>query len=733
MGRNDQFIDTMDAVNNEADGRGFVNGVDWAAYAQRQGEISYAMYKNFSNCHDLRVRQAHGNARDIVVSRTTCEIARQYLACLRKSKLFKKKQKHTLPKEGGFCAQPFYKEFKWQGSDGQSYTFNFEICYERNYIDDGKGGTYADGYFIHILNAPYYRYALDHLHTFHIIKATHDNHICWNTSITDFETANYVMMVWVKRYVMALEEIMRGNEVNEKNLMKKINKKASLPTGIFCAYKGRGRKPVYKRNQRTVYIKESVYNEIIIKLGMSKPELGGMLGWTEDQLVIDHFVFDENARVSAVEYNPDVDFLNGILHNNWDKNNVFLGGFVHSHPGNLGTLSYADVEYSKKIMEEFDVPFMVMPIVTSSHDYKTTFNPYIISRNGKVEKARLEIIKENESMNNVDFMKDFDPKIINEIEKMFDEIARTEGPNALVDADEIAQKLVDFTEKDQLSIKADALDDNDTFARIRPVIDIDHMKDCTIIGVGCGSARGFYEDMARVGVGKFYLIDGDISSRSNIASQKGYISEIGKYKVDVVKSHLLDINEDVDVKTFNVMLDDNMTDEMLEKKIFSQIDLKKTILCGFTDNFFAQARTVEISLKYGIPYIAGQHHAFGDTSEVLYWYPSVSKYTPKEILASRYEAHETGNAKRVTSVGSPIFNGSRLSALCAKLATGIFMFMKDEMCPFSSFLNLKPDYNIILIRQKHLALTDSTLKDLFDNTDHLHFDDVIWLNPEEIM
>ena len=86
-----------------------------------------------------------------------------------------------------------------------------------------------------------------------------------------------------------------------------------------------------------------MYNEIIKKLGTSKPELGGMLGWTEDQLVIDHFVFDEKAKVTTVEYNPDVDFLNEILHNEWDKNSIYLGGFVHSHPGSLGTLSYPDV------------------------------------------------------------------------------------------------------------------------------------------------------------------------------------------------------------------------------------------------------------------------------------------------------------------------------------------------------------------------------------------------------
>ena len=38
-------------------------------------------------------------------------------------------------------------------------------------------------------------------------------------------------------------------------------------------------------------------------------------------------------------------------------------------------------------------------------------------------------------------------------------------------------------------------------------------------------------------------------------------------------------------------------------------------ICAFTDDFFAQARAAELSVKYNIPYIAAQHHKNGETSE----------------------------------------------------------------------------------------------------------------------
>ena len=711
MNNNNAILeDTMDAINTIAKEKGFKNGIDWASYAQRYGEISYYEYTSFSNVHNLRVRYSHGNARDIFASNKTIAIVMEFLNKIRLTRLYKKRTIPYIP-DDGFRAEPYYKEFNWKGEDGKSYYFFFKICYENNYIDDGYGGKYDTGYFIHILMAPYYEYALGDLHKFHIIQGSGENHICWNDVVTDFQKANAIMYVWVKRYVAVLEELMKNREISEDALMKRVNKKASLPAGTFRVFRRNKRKNAYMPHKRkTVYILEDVYNEIMGKLGTSKPELGGMLGWTEDQFVIDKFVFDENAVVSSVEYNPNIQFLNDILHNEWDKNGINLAGFVHSHPLDYNILSPADRAYAIKIMEAFDMPYLVMPIVTSSYEYKTELNIYVIDRNGEIEKGILKISKKREKEMEID------QNMLDEIEKQFEMI-------------NVQKQSTSTTE----AVNNDSLSEDDIFARIRPVIDIEHMENCTIIGVGCGGARGFYEDMARVGVGRFYLIDADISSRSNIASQNGYISEIGKAKVDVVKNRLLDINDKAEVTALNFMLDDKITDEWLEENIFNNIDTKNAIICGFTDDFFAQARTVELSLKYGIPYLSAQHHKLGSTSEVVYWYPEISKYTPKQVLATRYKAYEAGYKNKITSVGSPIFNTTRLNAICSKLATGMLMYSANEMCEYSSFLRLKADNNLLIIRQKNLAFTDSTLKDLFEETDQLYFDDILWINPEDIM
>lgn len=721
---NSQFIDTMDEINNIGKGRGFRNGIDWAEHAQKAGQISYHVYKAFHNCHDLRIRFAHGNARDVSVTRDTYGVALKYLNTITTSRLRKSKNKVELP-YGTYRSQPFIKEFNYQGQSGRNYNFKFKIVYERNYLDDGFGGTYGTGYFIHILRAPYYDYALENLHTFHIIRTSYDNHICWNKVIDSFREANAVMFVWVKRYVAVLEELYKNRNIEEDQLMKRVNKTAKLPAGTFRhgGHNGRCKK---KRKPTDLFITREVYEQIMDKLGTEKPELGGMLGWKEDELMIDTFVFDKNAQVSHVEYTPNVEFLNGILQNEWERDGVNLAGFVHSHPNDFGLLSQSDIDYARRIMETFDLDLFVMPIVTSAYEFVSRFNPYIIRRSGRIERCRLKIVESEEREN------ELDDELLKSIESAFDAMDQKSSQSICEPSAEPASEPSKPNEQSESSEPSSELAD-ETFARISSAIDLEHMSECTVIGIGCGGARGFYEDMARVGVGRFYLIDGDVSSRSNIASQNGFISEIGKPKPEAVKNRLLDINDKIEVCAINRMLDDSMTDEWIESNILDGLDRSRTVICAFTDDFFAQARATELSLKYGIPYLAAQHHLHGDTSELIYWYPGISQYTPKDILKSRYEAYDGGYKNDVTSVGSPIFNTTRLNAICSKIATGILLCSARQESIFSSFLTLKPHNNLLLIRQKHLAMNTSGLGELFYDGYTSHFDDILWLNPSDLM
>ena len=463
---------------------------------------------------------------------------------------------------------------------------------------------------------------------------------------------------------------------------------------------------------RTVYIKENVYGRIMDILGTQKPELGGMLGFSEDQCVIDRFAFDENASVTSVEYNPDTEFLSGLLNNEWQASGTSLAGFVHSHPGSFNELSGADVEYACRIMERFELPFLFMPIVTSEYSYRASLSGYIVNPDGSVEECNV-VESPCDTVELEEGCGDISPEQLAEIEAEF---AAMSGKSGETDVSEPAAELPQ----------------DDTFARIRPAIDVDYMSGCTVIGIGCGGARSFYESMARMGVGHFILMDGDTATRSNIASQNGYLSEAGMQKPELIRKRILDINADADVRCFNMMLDDTLDDRWIEENLVGGLEKEKCLVCAFTDSFHAQARVSRIAVKYGLPFLAGQHHEAGETSELVFWYPGLTKYSCRDILRERYRAYKDGFRNNVTSVGSPIFNTTRLNALCEKVAVGMLLYGEDCMNPYSRFLDLKCDRNLLIIRQQFLLLSGSGLKGLFEDDGAHHFDDTVWVDPESM-
>ena len=231
-----------------------------------------------------------------------------------------------------------------------------------------------------------------------------------------------------------------------------------------------------------------VYNEIMEILGTKKPELGGMLGFTLDQDFIDSFVFDEKGKVNSVAYSPNTEFLNGVIQGEWEKKRIFLGGFVHSHPGDFNRLSFDDIEYAQRIMNAFDMTYLFMPIVTSSYEYRTSITGYIVKINGRIEKVNINVVPGKSKTNKILDDEKIDENLIKLAEAGFNEMDSQRKESPVLNND--------LNDDNQLS-------DDNVFARISNVIDIDYMKDCSIIGFGCGGSKGFYEDMARMGVANF--------------------------------------------------------------------------------------------------------------------------------------------------------------------------------------------------------------------------------------
>ena len=88
---------------------------------------------------------------------------------------------------------------------------------------------------------------------------------------------------------------------------------------------------------------------------------------------------------------------------------------------------------------------------------------------------------------------------------------------------------------------------------------LERLKESKIIVFGIGGVGGYLvEALARCGIKNITLVDNDIVSETNINRQIIALSStIGKYKTEVMKERILDINPEANVNTYNIFYDLN--------------------------------------------------------------------------------------------------------------------------------------------------------------------------------
>lgn len=94
---------------------------------------------------------------------------------------------------------------------------------------------------------------------------------------------------------------------------------------------------------------------------------------------------------------------------------------------------------------------------------------------------------------------------------------------------------------------------------------LDKLKNSNVIVFGVGGVGSFAcEAIVRAGVGNITIVDFDDVDITNINRQIPALhSTVGKFKVDVMKERLLDINPDLNIKTVKKVYNAETSDEIL--------------------------------------------------------------------------------------------------------------------------------------------------------------------------
>ena len=121
------------------------------------------------------------------------------------------------------------------------------------------------------------------------------------------------------------------------------------------------------------------------------------------------------------------------------------------------------------------------------------------------------------------------------------------------------------------------------FSRTEMLVGNDGMEklnDARVAIFGLGGVGSFVcEGLARSGVGNFVLIDFDRVDESNINRQLiATVKTIGKYKVDLMKERILDINPDANVEIHREFYMADSTTDIITKDLSYAVDCVDTIM-----------------------------------------------------------------------------------------------------------------------------------------------------------
>lgn len=508
----------------------------------------------------------------------------------------------------------------------------------------------------------------------------------------------------------------------------------------------------------TVCITENVLDEFRTTVGKHRPETGGMLACSSDLNKIDTWRFDQKSVNTSASYSYDVDEMS-LQFKQWKDKGVRSVGFVHSHPATYKQPSYDDIATARALMKFFKNDFFYLPIIISDKKGFFTMYFFVVRQVGMHLNVNLDFVQKatTNGYEMIPFRAWEENYSISEVESYY---KRVNGENdeenhstqqvvaSSRDAQSVTTKSIasiqpiNRTNYCRMGMKSYPLAVNDGnvikreyFKRLEGVYP-DKVLDKVVICVGTGGARTVLENLARNGFRNYILIDGDKISPSNIATQGVFISEMGKWKTEAIRSRILDINPDAKVICVNRFLDDEFSDEEFDMclKNFRGKRTTDYLILGCCDTFNGNKRSSELSLKFGLPYIGAGMYQQGLAAEVIFTYPGVTPSCPRCMLKSRYEAYEEGYKNDVTSEGCPTFATERLNTLIGFVSIMLLMYKEAPNSPYNRMLDEVKDRNFVWVRMSPYLSSSDLGIGLFDRvlgtqetSRYTFFDETLWI------
>ena len=175
---------------------------------------------------------------------------------------------------------------------------------------------------------------------------------------------------------------------------------------------------------------------------------------------------------------------------------------------------------------------------------------------------------------------------------------------------------------------------------------IERLRQKYVLVVGLGGVGAYAAEMiARAGVGRMTIVDGDTVSNSNINRQLPALhSQVGKPKTEVMAARLRDINPDIDLTVVNEFIRDERMVQLLENKYDYVVDA--------IDTLSPKVFLIYHCIQRGLPIISSMGSG-GKTDPTKLQIADISKtFNCKLARSIRKRLHRKGIDKGLTVVFS---------------------------------------------------------------------------------
>ena len=168
------------------------------------------------------------------------------------------------------------------------------------------------------------------------------------------------------------------------------------------------------------------------------------------------------------------------------------------------------------------------------------------------------------------------------------------------------------------------------------------LKTKKAVVVGCGGLGGYVAELlARIGVGRLTLVDGDVFAVSNLNRQLNSLeTNLGKSKAFETRERLLRIRSDLSVDAFNVFLDEENAGELMKGH---------DVVIDALDNVKTRLLVEKTACELRIPLVHGA---------VKEWFAQICVVYPGDFTLSRLYPKDHAGERPSVPAFTPAFCAS---------------------------------------------------------------------------